>query len=316
MDFSQKNIKRLIVIEGPTASGKTALSVAVASHFKTIILSADSRQFYREMSIGTAKPTFSEMQGIKHYFIDSHSVENELTAATFAKEANEVLRKEFENYPIIVLTGGSGMYVNALCNGLDNIPVSMEERKKLNTEYNLNGINTLLNELEILDPLYFSRVDKANPMRLIRALEVIRATGKPYSSFINQKRPKAFFEVVRFEIQHPRAQLYERIEKRVDEMIRLGLLDEVKSLQAYRMAMPLKTVGYRELFDYLDGKIDFQHAVELIKQHTRNYAKRQVTWLRKNSHSVAIPFSAIDEMSRLIVKNILTHDIRNYKERD
>lgn len=302
--FYQKNINRLVVIEGPTASGKTALTVAVAHYFNTVILSADSRQFYKEMSIGTAKPSQYEMQGIPHYFIDSHSIEQELTAATYAEEARDILQKEFKTHPTILLTGGSGMYVDALCKGLDNVPVSLAERDKLNIELKNNGLEPLLRELETSDPVHFDRIDKANPVRVIRALEVIRSTGKPYSSFLNIIEHQKEFEVIRFRIDHPREQLYRRIDQRVDQMMVNGLLEEVCSLLPYRNANVLKTVGYQELFDYIDGKLDLPKAIELIKQHTRNYAKRQLTWLRRNEDAISIPFSSVEEMLKKVTSSL------------
>ena len=308
-NFTEKKIKRLIVIEGPTASGKTALSVAVATYFKTIVLSADSRQFYKEMTIGTAKPSNDELQGIPHYFIDSHSITDELTASSYARDARALLHKAFETHPVIVLTGGSGMYVDALCKGLDDVPVSVEEREKLNQEFEMKGIHPLLEELERKDPLHFSKIDKFNPMRVIRALEVIRSTGKPFSSFLNKQITQNEFEVIRFRIEHPREQLYLRIDQRVDEMMKAGLLEEVKSLLPYRDTNVLKTVGYRELFDYLDGKTDLQEAVHLIKQHTRNYAKRQLTWLRKNQDSTTIAYTTNEEMCRFILNELEHREI-------
>jgi tRNA dimethylallyltransferase len=297
----KEKIRLLIVIEGPTASGKTALSIAVAKYFDTVILSADSRQFYREMSIGTAKPSINEMGGVKHYFISSHSVKNELTAATFAIEAKKVLDKEFESHPVIVLTGGSGMYVDALCKGLDHVPVSLSHRAELNSEFSTSGLEPLLLELEVADPIHFSRIDKANPMRVIRALEVIRSTHKPYSSFLYHEKTNADFEVIRFRIEHPREHLYQRINLRVDHMMNEGLLEEVRSLFPFRDLNALKTVGYQELFDHIDGTTTLETAVDLIKQHSRNYAKRQLTWLRKNPDTHIISFSENQDMLRSLV---------------
>lgn len=297
----KEKIRLLIVIEGPTASGKTALSIAVAKYFDTVILSADSRQFYQEMSIGTAKPSINEMAGVKHYFIGSHSVKHGLTAATFAKEAREVLDYEFKFHPVVLLTGGSGMYVDALCKGLDNVPVSPPHKAQLNDEFRTTGLEPLLRELEAADPTHFSKIDQMNPMRVIRALEVIRSTGKPYSFFLKKNNTHADFDVLRFRIEHPREQLYERINQRVDQMMRVGLLDEVRSLMTIRNASALKTVGYIELFDYLDQKIPLDTAVDLIKQHTRNYAKRQLTWLKKNADAHSIPFSTNEEMVNTIL---------------
>jgi tRNA dimethylallyltransferase len=282
----------------------------LAKVFNTVILSADSRQFYREMSIGTAKPSIEEMHGVKHYFIDSHSIAEELTAATFAEEANTILEEQFKTHPIIILTGGSGMYMDALCKGLDNIPVSSFDREKLNQEFKMTGLEPLLKELESADPLHFQRVDRSNPVRVIRALEVIRYTGKAYSTFLNSNIYKTPFEVIRFRIEHPREQLYARIDQRVDIMMALGLLEEVRSLLPYRNFNALRTVGYRELFDYLDGETDLRTAVELIKQHSRNYAKRQLTWLRKHPESIPLTFTSADAMCKFILDELQRREIQ------
>ncbi len=263
------------------------------------------------MSIGTAKPSWTEMNGIRHYFIDSHSIHNELTAALFASEANKILEKEFDTHPVIILTGGSGMYVDALCKGFDNVPVSLNDREKLNTEFHISGLQPLLRELESKDPIHYSRLDRSNPMRVIRALEVIRSTGETYSSFLNSERKERSFEVIRFRIEHAREELYARIDQRVEHMMQSGLLEEVRSLLPYRNLNALQTVGYRELFDYLDGKIDLITAVNLIKQHTRNYAKRQLTWLRKNKDADSIPFGSENEMLKSIRNKLRDPDREN-----
>lgn len=302
--FCSKNIKHLIVIEGPTASGKTSLSVAIAKQLNCSILSADSRQFYTELSIGTAKPTIQEQNGIQHYFIDSHSVENEVSAAQFEKEALIQLNEIYLTNNIAILVGGSGMFIDALCIGLDPIPSSSELRNTINLELEKNGISSLLNELKEKDPVYFKEVDQQNPMRIIRAIEVIRLTNRPYSEFRIASPIKRPFKVHRFVINHSREKLYERINQRVDIMMAKGLLEEVKSVIQFRNLASLNTVGYKELFNYLDGKYKLEEAVQLIKQNSRRYAKRQITWFKRHPESIWLDFTNIDDMVKKIIKTI------------
>lgn len=294
--------KQLIVIEGPTASGKTSLAVELAKHFETVVLSSDSRQFYKEMSIGTAKPSSEEMAGIKHYFIDSNSLQDPVTAGKFEKQSLEILEEEFKIHDTIILVGGSGMFTNALCNGLDNIPVFQEIQKELRNELEEFGPEKLLNELQLSDAEYFDSVDKNNNMRILRALEVIRGTGSTFTSFRQNSSTERPFEVKRFVINHERTILYDRINLRVDLMIENGLLEEVKQLENFRNLAPLQTVGYSEVFDYFDGKWTLEECIDKIKQHTRNYAKRQLTWFKRNSDSNWIDFSSNTEMKNSILK--------------
>lgn len=276
-------MKRLIVIQGPTASGKTALATALAKHFETVILSADSRQFYREMSIGTAKPGPEEQQGIRHYFIDSHCLKDSVTAASYEREALEILEKEFKEHDDIILVGGSGLFISALCDGLDEIPNSPELRDHLNGEFERHGLDPLLAELELSDPEYYREVDRSNPPRVIRAIEAIRLSGKKYSEQRLQLKQPRFFETVRFVIDLPRDVLYERINDRVEHMFHAGLLKEAMALREYRHLQALNTVGYKELFAYFDDQIPLEAAKELIKKNTRRYAKRQLTWFRRDT---------------------------------
>lgn len=282
--------KQLIVIQGPTASGKTQLSIDVAKHFKTIVLSADSRQFYREMSIGTAKPSLEEQSGIQHYFIDSHCISDEVSAAQFAKEAMLVLENEFKSRDKIVLAGGSGMFVDALINGLDEIPTDLALRNQLIEFTKQHGMQELLDELREKDPSYFQEVDQGNPSRIIRAIEAIRITGKKYSQLRTGEKKKFPYEVKRFIIEIPRETLYKRINLRVDLMMEAGLLDEVKSLLEFQNLSSMQTVGYKEFFDYFDKKISLEKAIELVKQHSRNYAKRQITWLKRYDDALHLEF--------------------------
>lgn len=281
-NFVAKNIKRLLVIEGPTASGKTALSVQLAKHFRTVVVSADSRQFYKELSIGTAKPDKAEMDGIPHYFIDSHSIQTELSAARYAEEALEILEDLFVAHDHVVLTGGSGLFIDALCLGLDPIPTSEPIKEALIRQHAEEGLIHLLEELKAGDPVYYEEVDRHNPARVIRGVEVLRLTGRPYSAQRENKQAKRSFHSERFVINHPREILYARINQRVDQMMEAGLLEEVKTLYSYRQKRALQTVGYSELFDFLDGTCTLPEAVDRIKQNTRRYAKRQLTWFRRH----------------------------------
>jgi len=289
--------KRLIVIGGPTASGKTALAIQLANYYNTEIISADSRQFYKELIIGTAKPTKEELNQAPHHFINSHSIKEHLNAGRFAIEANEILKNLFISKNVVILVGGSGLYINALINGLDNLPsVDEKHRIELKEEFKLNGINSILDELKKKDPEYFNKVDQQNHQRIIRALEIIRTSGKPYSYFLGKKKQNNNFEVNSYVIDFPREQLYNRINLRVDSMMNQGLLSEVESLINFRSHPTLQTVGYKEIFEYLDGKNPLPITIELIKQHTRNYAKRQLTWFK---HQGDYKFLTADDFSNL-----------------
>lgn len=279
--------KRLLVIAGPTASGKTSLAIQLAKKFNTCVLSADSRQFYKEVSIGTAKPSIEEQDGIKHYFIESHFIEKPLTASTYAEEALKILSVEFQKKDLVVLVGGSGLFIDALCVGLDKIPFNQEIREQLNLELEQFGFDSLLKELEAKDLMYYHQVDRSNTTRVIRALEVIRNTGKTFTSYLEtDSKEKRDFESLYFVINHPREVLYQRIEERVDRMVEEGLLEEVKSVVHLSHLQALNTVGYSELFRYLKGEISFENAIQLVKQNTRRYAKRQLTWFRRNPNAI------------------------------
>lgn len=299
-----KKIKKLIVIEGPTASGKTALAISLAQHFSTVILSADSRQFFNELSIGTAKPTLEEQAGIRHYFIDSHSIHEDVSAARYAREAHSVLEKEFKRHDTLILVGGSGMFIDALCVGLDDIPSSKTLRNALTQEVNERGLQHLLDELLDKDPLFFEQVDRKNPARVIRAIEAMRLTHQSFSSLRTARKQEHSFEILRFVIEHPRERLYDRINRRVDLMMEAGLLEEVKRLVDFQHVSALKTVGYTELFAYLRGEISLDEAIERIKQHSRRYAKRQLTWFKKHPSSHWIAFDDTEKMCRKIFEVI------------
>lgn len=275
--------KKLIVIGGATATGKTALAIRLARHFGTEILSADSRQFYREMSIGTAKPDADELAAVHHHFIDSLSVADDFSVGDFEKEALQVLDKVFAQHDFAVMVGGSGLYIRAVCEGLDAFPeVSAATKTAVEAGMQMGGLTWLQDELGRRDPAYFQVVDRQNPARLQRALEVCIETGLPYSDFLgNEKKPRPF-QPVYILLDWPRAELYARIEARVDAMIATGLEAEALALLPFRHRPALRTVGYEEWFDFFDGKITRAEAIDKIKQHTRNYAKRQATWFRKH----------------------------------
>ena len=297
-------IKQLIIIGGPTASGKTGLSVALAKELNTVILSADSRQFYREMSIGTAKPSKEEMDDVKHYFIDSHNIQDEVTAGQFEKEATEILEKEFQDHDRIILVGGSGMFIDALCSGLDDIPASKELQDQLQHELETLGLQALQKELKIKDPSYFAQMDEQNPARVLRALEAIRITGKPYSELRKGAEKKRPFEVIRFVIDWPRQQLYERINLRVDLMMQEGLLEEVKALEKHQSLRSMNTVGYKELFAHLSGELSLEDAVAQIKQNSRRYAKRQLTWFKRHPETTRLKADSHERMLKAILKKL------------
>jgi len=271
------------VIVGPTAIGKTALAVQIAQKFQTEIISADSRQFYIETEIGTAKPSAVELAAAKHHFINSHHITENFTVGDFETQSLAKLNEIFEKNDFAVLVGGSGLYINAVCKGFDDLPrASAELRAQLNQDFLDEGIEPLQRRLQELDPLYFKEVDLHNPQRIIRALEVCISTGIPFSTYRTRSQKTRPFFCVKIGLNTNRDQLYDRINKRVDQMIAMGLEDEAKNLMPYRHLNALNTVGYSELFDYFDGKIMRNEAIEKIKQNTRRFAKRQLTWFRKD----------------------------------
>ncbi len=274
--------KTLIVIGGPTASGKTAAAIALAKHFDTEIISADARQFYRQMSIGTAKPTTEELADAPHHLVGHLDVWQPYNAGAFVRDALKILDEIFAKKDFAIVVGGSGLYLRTLCFGIDNMPaVPAEIRKRTDTLLQEKGLPFLLEELQRYDGAYYNEVDKANPARVKRAIEIIYATGQPYSSFRKKEPIARPFRSVWIGLDLPREQLYERINRRVELMMEQGLEEEVRALLPYRHCNALQTVGYTEIFDYLDGKTTLAEAVALIQQHTRNYAKRQLTWFRR-----------------------------------
>lgn len=278
----------LIVIQGPTASGKTKIAIELAKYLNTVVISADSRQFYREISIGTAKPTVEEMAGVTHYFIDSHTLEDEVSAARFATEARELILKELSHLEYILIVGGSGLFIQALCEGLDAIPHDEILHNKLTEEWKSIGLTDFLEELQNRDPNYFQQIDKENPLRVIRAIEAMRLSGKTVTELRSGNTKTGFDTVNYFTTDLPREELYKRINDRVDQMIKLGLEKEARSVYDLKHLKSLQTVGYRELFDFFDGKISRESAIDLVKQHSRNYAKRQITWFKSHNRGTLI----------------------------
>lgn len=279
--------KRLIVVVGPTAVGKTAMGIALAKHFNTEIISADSRQFYREMSIGTAKPNADELAEVKHHFIDTHSIEEEYSAGDFERDVLLLLQTLFEKHDVVIMVGGSGLFVRAVCEGLDNLPKApVAVRDRLNSIFEREGLAPLQRQLQEVDPHYYNDADIHNPQRVIRALEVYEATGKPFSSYRVREAIARPFEIVTIGLHTERSQLYERINLRVDMMVEEGLVDEVRSLLSYRNKPALLTVGYAEIFDFIDGKVALEEAISRVKQNSRRYAKRQITWFKKYGNTV------------------------------
>lgn len=279
-----QNDKYLFVLAGPTASGKTALAIKFAKAFDTVIVSADSRQFYKEMQIGTAAPTPAELSEAQHYLIHHKSIFDKYDVADYEQDVLNLLDELFSKHQIVILTGGSGLFIDAVCNGLDTMPSIHEEtRKKVSDLFQNQGLEALQKEIEAIDPEYYREVDRNNPRRLQRALEVYYQTGKKFSSFRNKQVKERNFKIIRTAILWEREQLVERINQRVDLMIEAGLYEEAKKLYPHREQNALKTVGYQEFFSHFDGNCSFEEAVEQIKTNTRRYAKRQMTWFRKNT---------------------------------
>lgn len=275
-------VKWLIVIGGATAAGKTALAIEVAKAYHTTVVSADSRQVFNELTIGAAKATPEELASAPHCLINHLSVSQDYSVGDYERDALACLEQIFSRKDIAVLAGGSGLYIKAVCDGLDSFPeVSDEVRQQIEAGELSGGLPWLQDQLEAADPAYFAVVDRNNPARLRRALEICLQTGKPYSSFRTGARAERPFRILYIMPEIPRAELYARINERVDRMIAAGLEEEVRSLIPFRDKPALKTVGYEEFFEYFDGKMTFEQAVEKIRQHTRNYAKRQATWFRK-----------------------------------
>lgn len=273
----------LLSVVGPTAIGKTSLAIALAQYFQTEIISCDSRQFFKEMSIGTAVPSVEELLTVPHHFIQHRSIFDTYSVGDFEREAISLLSELFQKHQVVVMVGGSGLYANAVWYGLDDFPeVDESIRITLNTQYQTQGLAFLQEKLRTLDPLQYNQMDVQNPQRTIRALEVCLASGRPYSSFLSQKQTQRPFENLMIGLTAPRELVYQRINNRVEQMLEAGLLIEAQKLLSLKHLNALQTVGYRELFDFLEGKTSLEVAVEEIKKNTRRFAKRQYTWFNKN----------------------------------
>ena len=298
--------KHLIVITGATASGKTSLAIQLANHFQTEILSADSRQFFKEMNIGTAKPTLEELKQAKHHFIDTLSIHDEYNVGEYERDAGVLLKELFQKHDTVIMAGGSGLYIKAVCEGLDHFPkVDDKFRTELRQLVEEKGIEVLQEELKELDPVYYNEVDLQNPQRVIRALEICRGTGKAYSSFRTSTDAERPFKTTKIAIKWEREQLYDRINRRVDLMLEAGLEQEAKSLFPFKHLNSLQTVGYKEWFDYFDNKTDREEAIRLIKRNTRRYAKRQMTWLRRESDIHYFEANDLEGIKKLVVPSTL-----------
>jgi tRNA dimethylallyltransferase len=281
---AQFSSKTVIIIAGPTAVGKTDTAIAIAKHFSTEIISADSRQCFKELNIGVARPSQDELAMVPHHFIASHSIQQEVTAATFESYAFEIVNHLFAKQNVVVMAGGTGLYIKVFCEGLDAIPaIDTAVRNAIISNYESNGLAWLQQQVQQKDPVYFTNGEIQNPQRMMRALEVVESTGLSILSFQKKEKTQRNFNIIKIGIELPKEQLHQRIHQRVDAMMENGLLDEVKSLHSFRQLNALQTVGYAELFDFLNGNISLAKAIEEIKTHTRQYAKRQMTWFKKDS---------------------------------
>ncbi|MEE2700476.1 MAG: tRNA (adenosine(37)-N6)-dimethylallyltransferase MiaA [Bacteroidota bacterium] len=293
--------KRLIVISGATAIGKTALSIRLAQHLNTAIISADSRQFYKELKIGAAPPSKEELEKVKHHFIQHLSVKEDYNVGCFEQDAIEKMEMLFIQSKDVIMVGGSGLYIDAVCNGLDEFPeVNKNTRNELIARYRNEGITILQDDLRQKDPLYYDMADINNPQRLIRALSVIKESGKPFSSFRKREKIVRDFEIQHYSLEMERERLYKRINLRVDKMMQAGLLKEVESLIPYKRKNALQTVGYKELFEYFDGNSSLDEAIEKIKRNSRRFAKRQISWLKRDESIIKLKaetaFEKINEL--------------------
>lgn len=276
-------MKRLIVLLGPTGVGKTELSLSIAEKYNSSIISADSRQFYKGLEIGTAAPTKEQLQRVKHHLVGHLNIADYYSASEFEREALDIIKQEYESQDVVIASGGSMMYIDALCNGIDDVPTIDEQlRKDLYQLFEEQGLSPIQQQLKILDPQFYEEVDLKNHKRVIHALEVCLMTGKPYSSFRTKSKKPRPFEITKIGLMRNREELYERINKRVDEMMAQGLLDEAKKFYPQRHLNSLNTVGYKELFKYIDCEWTLDFAIEKIKQNTRIYSRKQMTWFKRD----------------------------------
>ena len=297
--------KTLLVLLGPTGVGKTEISLQMSEHFECPIISSDSRQFFRELKIGTATPNSTQLNRAKHFFIGSHSILNEYNAGQYELDVIQLLGDLFKVHDVVMLVGGSMMYIDAVCNGIDDIPtIDSETRNYWLKQYADNGLEHIQNELQSIDPIHYEQVDKQNAKRILHALEICSMTGKPYSDLRKGKRKKRNFEILKLGLTRPRPELYERINARVDDMMDEGLLDEAKQFYEFRHLNTLNTVGYKEIYEYMDGAWTLDFAVNMIKQDTRRYAKRQMSWFNRDKEINWFHPDQKDEIISFVDKNI------------
>jgi len=297
--------KFLIVICGPTGIGKTQLAIEIAKYLNCEIISADSRQVFREMSIGTAVPSKSELRSVPHHFMQSHSIHDNFNASMFEQEVLGFLECYFAENDVCLMVGGSGLYINAVCEGIDELPSTDKNiRKKWQNIFEEKGLGFLQNHLQKIDPSYFKNVDKENPKRLLKAIEVFEMTGKPYSSFLEKEKKPRPFQILKIGLNTDRSRLYDKINQRVDQMMNNGLLDEATSLHPYKNLTPLNTVGYKELFNSFEGKLSIDEAQEQIKNHSRAYARRQLSWFRRDKNITWFDPEDIEAIKEFIRESI------------
>lgn len=296
--------KTCIIITGPTAVGKTSLAIEVASHFSTKIISADSRQCYKELSIGVAKPSPEELEAVHHYFINTHTIEDDLNAADYEKYALNASGQVFSENDFVIMTGGTGLYIKAFCEGLDAIPeTDLAIRKEITKNYEKHGLAFLQEEIKKEDPVFYETGEIQNPQRMIRALEVKLSTGNSITTYQSNQKKKRDFNIIKIGLELSRESLYERINERVDKMIAKGLVEEVNELTPYKDLNALQTVGYTEIFDHFAKRSSLPRAIELIKQNTRHYAKRQMTWFKKDKEIQWCP-PVKDDVMKIIQKEL------------
>ncbi len=307
--------KYLVIITGPTGVGKSDLCIALAQCFSAPIVSCDSRQLYKEMRIGTAVPTKEQLNAIKHYFIQDHTIESLYSVGDYERDVIELLDTLFAESDIVLMVGGTGLYIDAVCNGIDDMPSPPEHiREGLRSRVANGELPQMVEELKVKDYQYYSTVDKSNPQRIIRALEVIETTGEPYSSFRTGESKERGFKTIKIAITREREELYNRINGRVDEMVKEGLLNEAAELFPFRHYNALQTVGYQELFSYMSGEITLKEAIELIKRNSRRYAKRQMTWLRRDSKVHWLDVESFRAVSESKTINELIERIKEYEQ--
>lgn len=299
----------LLLIVGPTGVGKTELSLRIAERYRAPIVSCDSRQVYREIPIGTAAPTVEELARVKHYFIGTRSLEEDYNAGEYERDAIALLETLFRTHEVVVMVGGSMLYADALCNGLDDLPVVPTAiRTEVKANYEAHGIAWLQSEVQRLDPDYWEEVDQQNPARLAHCVELSMTTGRPYSSLRTRARKERPFRIVKIGIMRERSELYARIDRRVKQMVADGLVEEARTVYPKRALNSLRTVGYRELFDYFDGRYDLDRAIELIQQNTRHYAKRQMTWFKRDTEIQWLNANDTYEKNSTIIDALLGAD--------